>query len=392
MMIYVLLVVLIVLAFLILIRQNSNTSKRQYSLLEQQIKQIFEEQQRMEQRLQQSNFQMLDTVSQNNERVLERYSQFERTIRSQLLQHSTLVTEQLQRDFRKLNEQIEVNLMRINDKVNDRLDQSFNKTNETFQNILMRLAKIDEAQKKIETLSTDIVSLQTLLTDKKSRGTYGEVQLYQILVSVFGEKNNRLYQTQYRLSNGTIVDAILFAPTPLGNLPIDSKFPLENYQKMMDRSLLELERQSAMKQFKHDVKKHIDDIAIKYITPEETSDQAILFLPAEAIFAEINAYHIDLIEYAQQRRVWLVSPTTLMSTLTTIQVILNNLERDRHALVIQQELNKLGDEFKRYKERWDKLSKHIDTVSKDVKEIHITTEKIGTRFDSISNVELDFKE
>ena len=392
MMIYVLLVVLIVLAFLILIRQNSNTSKRQYSLLEQQIKQIFEEQQRMEQRLQQSNFQMLDTVSQNNERVLERYSQFERTIRSQLLQHSTLVTEQLQRDFRKLNEQIEVNLMRINDKVNDRLDQSFNKTNETFQNILMRLAKIDEAQKKIETLSTDIVSLQTLLTDKKSRGTYGEVQLYQILVSVFGENNNRLYQTQYRLSNGTIVDAILFAPTPLGNLPIDSKFPLENYQKMMDRSLLELERQTAMKHFKQDVKKHIDDIAIKYITPEETSDQAILFLPAEAIFAEINAYHIDLIEYAQQRRVWLVSPTTLMSTLTTIQVILNNLERDRHALVIQQELNKLGDEFKRYKERWDKLSKHIDSVSKDVKEIHITTEKIGTRFDSISNVELDFKE
>ena len=153
-----------------------------------------------------------------------------------------------------------------------------------------------------------------------------------------------------------------------------------------------LERKIATKQFKQDVKKHIDDIAMKYITPEETSDQAILFLPAEAIFAEINAYHIDLIEYAQQRRVWLVSPTTLMSTLTTIQVIINNLERDRHALVIQQELNKLGDEFKRYKERWDKLSKHIDTVSKDVKEIHITTEKIGTRFDSISNVELDFKE
>jgi len=392
MMIYVLLMVLIVLVALVLIRQNPSSGKRQYSLLEQQIKQIIEEQQRMEKRLQQSNFQMLDTVGQNNERVLERYSQFERTVRSQLLQHSTLVTEQLQRDFRKLNEQIEVNLMRINDKVNDRLDQSFNKTNETFQNILMRLAKIDEAQKKIETLSTDIVSLQTLLTDKKSRGTYGEVQLYQILVSVFGEKNNRLYQTQYRLSNGTIVDAILFAPAPLGNLPIDSKFPLENYQKMMDRSLMESQRQAAMKQFKQDVKKHIDDIAIKYITPEETSDQAILFLPAEAIFAEINAYHIDLIEYAQQRRVWLVSPTTLMSTLTTIQVILNNLERDRHALVIQQELNKLGDEFRRYKERWDKLSKHIDTVSKDVKEIHITTEKIGTRFDSISNVELDFKE
>ena len=391
-MVYVLLIVLIVLLLLVLIRQNLSSGRRQHSLLEQQVKQVIDEKQRMEKRLQQTNFQMLDTVGQNNERVLDRYGQFERTIRAQLLQHSTVVTEQLQRDFEKLNERMEINLMRINDKVNERLDQSFNKTNKTFQNILVRLAKIDEAQKKIESLSTDIVSLQTLLTDKKSRGTYGEVQLYQILVSVFGEKNDRLYQTQYKVSNGTIVDAILFAPEPLGNLPIDSKFPLENYQRMMDRTLMDVERQIATKQFKQDVKKHVDDIAMKYITPEETSDQAILFLPAEAIFAEINAYHIDLIEYAQQKRVWLVSPTTLMSTLTTIQVILNNLERDHHALVIQQELNKLGDEFKRYKERWDKLSKHIDTVSKDVKEIHITTEKIGTRFDSISNVELDFKE
>ena len=390
--VYLLLIMLIVLVLLVLIRQNPSSGRRQHSLLEQQIKQMIDEQQRMEKRLQQTNFQMLDTVGQNNERVLDRYGQFERTIRGQLLQHSTVVTEQLQRDFEKLNERMEVNLMRINDKVNERLDQSFNKTNETFQSILVRLAKIDEAQKKIESLSTDIVSLQTLLTDKKSRGTYGEVQLYQILASVFGEKNDRLYQTQYKVSNRTMVDAILFAPAPLGNLPIDSKFPLENYQRMMDRNLPDVERKIATKQFKQDVKKHIDDIAMKYITPEETSDQAILFLPAEAIFAEINAYHIDLIEYAQQRRVWLVSPTTLMSTLTAIQVIINNLERDRHALVIQQELNKLGDEFKRYKERWDKLSKHIDTVSKDVKEIHITTEKIGTRFDSISNVELDFKE
>lgn len=390
--IYLLLIVLIILVVLVLIRQTPNRGTRQHSLLEQQVKRVIDEQQRMEKRLQQSNFQMLDTVSQNNERVLDRYSQFERTIRQQLLRHSTQVTEELQRDFEKLNERIEVNLMRINDKVNERLDQSFNKTNETFQNILVRLAKIDEAQKKIENLSTDIVSLQTLLTDKKSRGTYGEVQLYQILASVFGEKNDRLYQTQYKLSNATIVDAILFAPEPLGNLPIDSKFPLENYQRMMDRTLMDVECQIATKQFKHDVKKHIDDIANKYITPKETSDQAILFLPAEAIFAEINAYHIDLIEYAQQKRVWLVSPTTLMSTLTTIQVILNNLERDQHALVIQQELNKLGEEFRRYKDRWDKLSRHIDSVSKDVKEIHITTEKIGTRFDAISNVELDFKE
>lgn len=390
--VYILLIVVIFLLLLILIRQNLHTRSRQAPQLDLQVKQLLEEQQRMEKRLQDANFQLSGSFNQANERVLERYGQFERVMRDQLNQHTSMVNQQLQTDFSKLNERIEFNLLRINDKVNERLDQSFNKTNETFQNILVRLAKIDEAQKKIESLSTDIVSLQNLLSDKKSRGTFGEVQLYQIMASVFGEKNNRIYETQYKLSNGTIVDAMLHAPLPMGDLPIDSKFPLENYQRMMDRTLGEVERQMAEKQFKQDVKKHIDDIFNKYVTPQETSDQAVMFLSAEAIFAEINAYHPDLVAYSQRKRVWIVSPTTFMSTLTTIQVILNNLERDQHALVIQQELNKLGDEFKRYKERWDKLSKHIDSVSKDVKEIHITTEKIGTRFDAISNVELDFTE
>ena len=390
--VYILLIVVIFLLLLILIRQNLYTRSRQNPQLDLQVKQLLEEQQRMEKRLQDANFQLSGSFNQANERVLERYGQFERVMRDQLNQHTSLVNQQLQSDFSKLNERIEFNLLRINDKVNERLDQSFNKTNETFQNILVRLAKIDEAQKKIESLSTDIVSLQNLLSDKKSRGTFGEVQLYQIMAAIFGEKNDRIYETQYKLSNGTIVDAMLHAPLPMGDLPIDSKFPLENYQRMMDRTLGEVERQLAEKQFKQDVKKHIDDIFNKYVTPQETSDQAVMFLPAEAIFAEINAYHPDLVAYSQRKRVWLVSPTTFMSTLTTIQVILNNLERDQHALIIQQELNKLGDEFKRYKEQWDKLSKHIDSVSKDVKEIHITTEKIGTRFDAISNVELDFTE
>ncbi|HAX74235.1 MAG TPA: DNA recombination protein RmuC [Firmicutes bacterium] len=401
--VYILLMINIFLVLLSIIKQQNPTRSKVNPQLDISVKQLTDEQQRMEKRLQDANYQLRDslsisnersikTINENNEKLLERYGLFEKTLTDGLLKHSNLVNTQIQADFNKLNEQIELNLSRINDKVNERLDQSFNKTNETFQNILVRLAKIDEAQRKIETLSSDIVSLQNLLSDKKSRGTYGEVQLYQIMASVFGEKNDRIYQQQYALSNGTQVDAILFAPEPLGNLPIDSKFPLENYQRMIDKELSEFERQLAEKQFKTDVKKHIDDIAKKYVTPEETADQAILFLPAEAIFAEINAYHQDLIAYSQRKRVWLVSPTTFMSTLTTIQVILNNLERDRHALVIQQELNKLGEEFKRYKDRWDKLSKHIETVSKDVKDIHITTEKIGTRFESISNVELDLEE
>ena len=147
-------------------------------------------------------------------------------------------------------------------------------------------------------------------------------------------------------------------------------------------------RSQAEKLFKADMKKHIDAISSKYIIPGVTTDQAILFLPAEAIFAEVNAYHSDIIEYAYKKRVWITSPTTLISTLTTIQVMIKNLERDKYASIIHQELKLLDEEFKRYKDRWDKLSRSIDTVSKDVKEIHTTTEKITKRFNSINQVEM----
>lgn len=141
----------------------------------------------------------------------------------------------LMEDFNKLNDRIEHKLNMINDKVNERLDVNFEKTNKTFASVLERLAKIDEAQKKIDNLSSDIVSLQTVLTDKKSRGIFGEVNLHQILSSVFGEKNDKLYSLQYTLSTGVIADAIVFAPEPLGHICIDSKFPLENYRYMLEK-------------------------------------------------------------------------------------------------------------------------------------------------------------
>ena len=142
-----------------------------------------------------------------------------------------------------------------------------------------------------------------------------------------------------------------------------------------------------------DVKKHIDAISSKYIIDGVTSDQAIMFLPAEAIFAEINAYHSDLIEYAYKRRVWLTSPTTLMSTLTVIQMIIKNMEKDKYTSIIHEELNKLSLEFARYKERWDKLSRSIQAVNKDVENVSITTDKISKKFESINKVEFkDAKE
>ena len=298
------------------------------------------------------------------------------------------IIKEMNQNFIQVNDKLEARLNKIDDRVNERINENFDKTNRTFQNVLERLSRIDEAQKKIETLSTDIVSLQSILTDKKSRGIYGEVNLKHILVNVFGEKNDKIYQLQCPLPNGTIADCVLYAPNPLGMIAIDSKFPLENYQQMVDRNLSQTERAMHEKQFKIDVKKHIDAISSKYIIPGITSDQAIMFLPAEAIFAEINAYHTDLLDYAYKKKVWITSPTTLISTLSVIQMIIKNIERDQYTSIIHEELKKLGVEFSRYKERWDHLAKSIQMVNKDVENVYITTEKITRKFDSISQVEV----
>jgi DNA recombination protein RmuC len=289
----------------------------------------------------------------------------------------------------KMTKDMQVKLDEISDRVRENLDQGFKKTNETFNSVIERLAKIDEAQKKIESLSTNVVSLQDILTDKKSRGIFGEVQLNQILSSVFGDKNDKVYKLQHKLSNNSQCDSILFLPEPTGSIVVDSKFPLENFRRMFDVNFTDLERKEFAKDFKINLKKHIDDISSKYIIAGETADQAILFLPAEAIFAEIYAYHSDIIEYAQTKKVWLTSPTTFMAMITTIQVVIQNIERSKYTNIIHQELNKLAEEFSRYKKRWDNLASHIDTVSKDVKEIHVTTEKITSRFGQISNVQID---
>lgn len=323
----------------------------------------------------------------NNNDTIERMGKLETTVVRELGDYSININKSLNQEFTDLNERLDNRIRLLNDKVNSRLDENFEKTNKTFTSVLERLSKIDEAQKKIDGLSNDIVSLQGILTDKKTRGIFGEVNLHQILSSVFGE-NNKVYKMQYPLENGTIVDCMLFTPEPLGMIGIDSKFPLENYRQMVDKNNSKEMRSQAEKLFKADMKKHIDAISSKYIIPGVTTDQAILFLPAEAIFAEVNAYHSDIIEYAYKKRVWITSPTTLISTLTTIQVMIKNLERDKYASIIHQELKLLDEEFKRYKDRWDKLSRSIDTVSKDVKEIHTTTEKITKRFNSINQVEM----
>ena len=325
----------------------------------------------------------------NNTELVERIGHFEANINKEIGEFKLTFSKDLMETFEKLNERIERKLTLINDAVNERLDKNFEKSNKTFMSVLERLSKIDEAQKKIDGLNSEIVSLQSVLTDKKTRGTFGEVNLEYILNNAFGSNKNGIYETQHKFSNGYISDAILYAPAPLGTIAIDSKFPLENYQRMTDKTKDKQFRDQAEKMFVADVKKHIIDISEKYIIPGETSDEAIMFLPAEAIFAEINAYHPELLNYAYNKRVWITGPTTLISTLSIISMILKNMERDKYAKVIHEELAKLSVEFTRYKDRWDKLARNVKTVNQSIDELHTTSEKISKRFQSINSVDID---
>ena len=324
-----------------------------------------------------------------NIELIERLGHFEANINKEIGNFKYEFSKNMHNDFEKMNDKIERNLLAINEKVNDRLDKSFEKTNKTFASVLERLTKIDEAQKKIDGLSTEIVSLQSVLTDKKTRGTFGEVNLEYILQNAFGAKSSGIYETQHKFKNGYIVDALLYAPAPLGTISIDSKFPLESYQKMTDKNRSRDERLLYEKAFVSDVKKHIDAISSKYIVPGETTEEAIMFLPAEAIFAEINAYHTELRTYAYNKKVWITGPTTLISTLSIISMILKNMERDKYTQVIHDELNKLSIEFSRYKERWDKLAKNVKSVNASIDELQITSDKITKKFDNINNVDID---
>jgi len=210
------------------------------------------------------------------------------------------MTAQFSERVQQLSQTVDGRLNEISGKVAERLDEGFRKTNETFTSVMSRLAVIDEAQKKIEGLASNVVSLQEILGDKRSRGAFGEVQLEALVRNSLPPD---AYAFQYTLKSGTRADCVLILPQPTGSVCVDSKFPLENYSRMFDDALPVAEREAARRQFKTDVKKHVDDIAARYIVEGETSDGAVMFLPAEAVFAEIHAYHADLVEHAQKKRV-----------------------------------------------------------------------------------------
>jgi len=280
-------------------------------------------------------------------------------------------------------------LKEINQQVEQRLSRGFEKTTETFTDVIKRLAMIDVAQKKITELSTNVVNLQEILTDKRSRGAFGETQLSALIHNVMPEKS---FAFQYTLSNGKRADCILFLPAPSGSMVIDAKFPLENFRIMIDNQFTDEKRKIAEQQFKIDVKKHIQDIAEKYIIPNETADGAMMFIPAEAIFAEIHARHPDLIDLSYRARVWIVSPTTMMAVLTTARSVLKDVATREQIHLIQKHLNLLGNDFERFQKRMDNLARHISQANSDVSEATISAQKITQRFLLIEKANLDEQE
>jgi len=302
-------------------------------------------------------------------------------------------TLQLKSAMEALTQTTDTRLEQISGKVSERLEEGFKKTNDTFTQVMARLATIDEAQKKIDGLTTNVVSLQELLGDKRSRGAFGEVQLETLVRNILPHNPVQpVYAMQHKFSNGTRVDCALFLPEPTGTVAVDSKFPLENYQRMYDKRLSETEQAAAERQFKLDVKKHIDDISSKYIIPHETSDGAVMFVPAEAVFAEIHGYQQDIVDYAMQKRVWIVSPTTMMAILNTARAVIKDVETRKQVHIIKDSLAKLSKDFSLFDVRMKKLADHIRLAHEDAEKVQITSQKITRRFQQIEAVELEHEE
>lgn len=370
----VFLCIMMVMIFLLNDRIKNLFSQREQ--VERLLKEQQTEQQLARQQFDQYQIQSLKLIQESMQNAsLEMRNQ----IATLLHQNAQRLTEQ----FDKLTQTTQEKLKEISGEVNKQLETGFEKTTLTFIDVVKRLAIIDEAQKKITELSSNVVSLQEILSDKKSRGAFGEVQLSGLLHNMLPEKH---FSLQHTLSNGKRADCLLFLPEPTGNIVIDAKFPLENYRKLQNAS--DSEKKSLEQQFRLDIKKHIQDIADKYIITNETTDGAMLFIPAEAIFSEIHAHYSDLIEFAQQKHVWLVSPTTMMAILTTARAVLKDAATRQQVHIIQEHLVGLGKDFERFQKRMDDLAKHINQANTDVELVHKSSQKLTNRFMKIEKAEI----
>jgi DNA recombination protein RmuC len=303
-------------------------------------------------------------------------------VRQQLALALSQQAETVQRVERSLREQ-EQALAKV---VAERLDRTEKATGQIVTDLRERLARIDEAQKKIGELSTQVVSLQEVLSNKQARGAFGEVQLNDLVQGVLPP---HAYEFQCTLGTGVRVDCLLRLPNPPGSIAIDAKFPLESYSALRavaagDTAALQV----AQRAFQQAIRKHIGDIRAKYIVPGETAESALMFLPSEAVYAELHANFTGLVEESYRARVWIVSPTTLMATLNTVRAVLKDVRMREQAGEIQKTVGLLLEDVRRLGDRVDKLKAHFAQTEKDLRDVDTSTERITKRGQRILDVDL----
>lgn len=307
---------------------------------------------------------------------------------AQMSEHSSMeqgrIAQAINEQKLSLLKIIDDKLLQVTQKVGDGLQKSATKTDETLAALRERLAKIDAAQQKISSLSEQVVSLQEVLSNKQARGAFGEIQLNDLVTSILPPS---AYNFQVVMGNQKRADCVLNLPNPPGCIVIDSKFPLESYQALRNANT-DREKVEAERFFRSSVLKHIKDIADKYIIPGETAESALMFLPAESIYAELYTNFVDVVEVSFRSKVWVVSPTTLMATLNTVRAVLKDARMREQAGVIQKEVGLLIEDIGRLDERVENLAKHFDMATRDIGDIRVSSAKISRRVDKIEEIEL----
>ncbi len=277
-------------------------------------------------------------------------------------------------------------LAEMQERMKESLHGSSKQTATSLTQLQERLAAIDKAQDNITKLSGDVLSLQDILSNKQTRGAFGEIQLNDIVSKALPHDS---FQLQATLSNGRRADCLIHLPNPPGPIVIDSKFPLEAYEALIG-STNDAELKAAVQMFRSTVRKHINDIAEKYILDGETADGALMFLPSEAVYAELHAKFPELVQESFTKRVWIVSPTTCMATLNTMRAILKDARMREQAGAIRKELGMLHKDVERLGDRVANLDRHFGQAAKDISEIKISAEKAGRRAQRLDN--FDFEE
>ncbi|MBU1145555.1 MAG: DNA recombination protein RmuC [Firmicutes bacterium] len=337
----------------------------------------------------QVNHQLLDTSQKSSDNITE----FRLNVNKELVGFQEKINEKLTVDFKSLTDTIDQKMYKINEKVEERLTKGFSDTNQTFLQIAERVKVIDDAQKKIESLSNEMIGLQNILSNNQARGSFGEYQLNQLLYSVFAD-NDKLYQTQYTIKEqrgkqeSVRADAVVFMPQPNKMIAIDSKFPFSSYSKLFDNKELSKEDELKLIQnFGAEVKKHITDISSKYIISGVTADYALMFVASDGILALLHSKLTNVIEYARNKYITIVSPTTLIPLLSSYKAVYIDHERSKYANEINLQLLMLNKEFKQFGSEWNKLNSNIQNLTKQSDSVNIRVEKINSKFSQIKNVD-----